>query len=291
MLKKLKLQLTGLALGLALAGLSSADAANVQFTAGVPNGSLNFSSPLTWSVWNSDDMATYDVTLNNGQTGHDVVTTMRVEMDSFANAFSGDGSISGNTLTVDTATSGDFVAAGEVSMSMTVMPPTLPPGSVPDLPLLFKPHEIHGFGVVSVVLMLLEGANGQPIVPAGGNGSLVATVDLDGTSSPIVAAMGFSAGDTTADILLGLDTAFASATLPDGAHYAGLIEGAPAFYTDDLRPLSAGFSVTADSELNFVTGAAIYFVPEPQSFVLLLGAVSILFIVPCRPLRRFTHTS
>jgi hypothetical protein len=205
---------------------------------------------------------------------------MQTEMDSFSNPFSGDGSVSGNTLTVDTATSGSFLAASEVSMSMTVMPPTLPPGSVPELPLLFKPHELPGIGIAIAVVFLL-GVDGQPVVPAGGNGTLVATVDVDGASAPVVATVGFSAADTTADILQALDVAFSSATLSPGATYAGLIHGVPVFHAEDLRPLSAGFSVMADAELNFRTGAVIYYVPEPSAAALLL--VAAVGLMPLRP--------
>jgi hypothetical protein len=250
---------------------------------------LNFGSLLSWNVWNADQFGpAYETDLNTGQTANNIVSSMRTDMDSFANPFSGDGSVSGNTLTVDTATSGDFLAAGEVSMSMTVMPPTLPPGSVPDLPLLFKPHELPEIsGAVGYVIFLLEGVDGQPVVPAGGNGTLVATVDVDGASAPVVATVGFSAADTTADIVQALDLAFSSATLSPGATYAGVFHGSPVFFTDDLRPLSAGFSVSADSELNFRTGAVIYYVPEPHSLLLMLAAVPTWFIVPRRPRWRF----
>ena len=290
MLMRSKVRVVCLALGLVLVGVLAADAANVQFTAGVPNGSLNSPSQLTWSVWNSDDVGSYDVTLNAGQSGNDVVTTMRTEMDSFANPFSGDGSVSVNTLTVDTATSGSFLAASQVSMSMTVMPPTLPPGSVPELPLLFNPHELPEICcALGFVVFLLEGVDGQPVVPAGGNGTLVATVDVDGASAPVVATVGFSAADTTADIVQALDLAFSSATLSPGATYAGVFHNSPVFYTDDLRPLSAGYSVTADAELNFRTGAVIYFVPEPHSLLLLLPVASVLSIAPRRRLSCFAR--
>jgi hypothetical protein len=278
-----RLALGLLAVGLEFVGPSAVDASNVQFTAEVPNGSLNFGSLLSWNVWNADQFGpAYEIDLNPGQTANNIVSSMRTEMDSFANPFSGDGSVSGNTLTVDTATSGDFWAAGEVSMSMTVMPPTLPPGSVPDLPLLFKPHEIPVICcAVGFVVFLLEGVDGQPVVPAGGNGTLVATVDVDGASAPVVATVGFSAADTTADIVQALDAVFSSATLSPGATYAGVFHGSPVFYTDDLRPLSAGFSVMADAELNFRTGAVIYYVPEPSTAALLL--VAAVGLVSLRP--------
>jgi hypothetical protein len=280
----MRLKVRVVCLALVLARSSAVDAANVQFTAGVPNGSLNSPSQLTWSVWNSDDVGSYDVTLNAGQTGNDIVTTMRTEMDSFGNPFSGDGSVSVNTLTVDTATSGSFLAASQVSMSMSVMPPTLPPGSVPELPLLFKPHELPEICcALGFVVFMLEGVDGQPVVPAGGDGTLVATVDVDGASAPVVATVGFSAADTTADIVQALDLAFSSATLSPGATYAGVFHGSPVFYTDDLRPLSAGYSVMADAELNFRTGAVIYYVPEPSSAVLVV--VAAVALMPLRQIR------
>ena len=259
---------------------TTVDAANVKFTAEVPNGSLNFNSLLSWNVWNSDQFGPgYEVDLNPGQTGNNVVTTMRNEMNSFGNPFNGDGSVSSKTLTVDTASSGDFTTAAEVSMTMETNPDSCYPCSPPGLPFLYEPPEIpHAIGVL---ILFLNNANGQPTL-AGGNGNLVVSVGLDGGSVPIVATVGFSPADSTLNILNVLDSTFSSATLPAGAMYAGVIKGSPVFYTLDQRPMSVGFSSGGTDSLNFVTGAAIYYVPEPESILLLLGAASALFVAPRR---------
>lgn len=250
-------------------------AAYVKFTAEVPNGSLNFPSTVNWTVGNPDEPGlAFQTDLSQGQNGNNVVSSMLSDLNSFANQFSGDGSVSGKTLTVDTATNGDFSAVGEVGMSMEANPMTsCMPGCVPpNLPLNYKPFGKPGR--LGYLILLISDPDGLPTL-AGGNGSLVVSVDVDGSSAPVVATASFSAADSTSDLLNVLDSVFSSASLSPGARYEGILNGAPVFTTDDMRPLSVGISTTTTDELSFVTAAAIYYIPEPATAVLIVLGLAI----------------
>jgi hypothetical protein len=197
---------------------------------------------------------------------------MKSDMDAFAHSFSGDGSVSGENLTVDTASDGWYTAPGEVGMSMSVdsIPPTLPPGAVPDLPFQYEPPDIPG--ITGLIVLFLADVNGQPIA-AGGQGTIVAKVDADTGADPVEATAAFGEFDSTTDILSALSAQFSTLPLSPGARYEGLIGGFPVFSTVDRRDLMAGFSVSSESELDFITGAAIFGVPEPQTMLLLAVAI------------------
>ena len=261
-----------------------AQADNVTFTADVPNGSLNFEGLVLFNVWNSDNMSpTFETDLSPGMSGNQVVTAMRVDMDAFANSFSGDGSVSGEDLIVDTASSGDYIAPAEVDMSMSVhvVPGSLPPGSVPDFPFLPADYEpppcITCSGGNGVMALFLGNMGGQS-VPAGGAGTAVANLGFQVGSSMTTysATVGFSAFDTTEQMLASLDATFSGLSLPAGATYHGLIAGVPTFTTDSVVDMSVGFSVQSSVDLDFLTGAIIAYrqVPEPAtSLSAMLAAV------------------
>jgi hypothetical protein len=261
-----------------------AQADNVTFTADVPNGSLNFEGLVLFNVWNSDNMSpTFETDLSPGMSGNQVVTAMRVDMDAFANSFSGDGSVSGEDLIVDTASSGDYIAPAEVDMSMSVhvVPGSLPPGSVPDFPFLPADYEpppcITCSGGNGVMALFLGNLGGQS-VPAGGAGTAVANLGFQVGSSMTTysATVGFSEFDTTEQMLASLDATFSGLSLPAGATYHGLIAGVPTFTTDSVVDMSVGFSVQSSVELDFLTGAIIAYrqVPEPAtSLSAMLAAV------------------
>lgn len=254
----------------------TAQADDVTFTADVPNGSLNFDGLVRFSVWNADNVSpTFETDLSPGMTGNQVVTAMRSEMDSLSNAFNGDGSVSGEELIVDTASNGDYMAPAEVDMSMSVhvVPGSLPPGSIPDFPLLPADYEpppcvvcSGGYGVVALFLGNLGGQS----VPAGGAGTAVAKLgfQVGANMTMYSATVGFSAFDTTEQMLASLDTTFSGLSLPAGATYRGLIAGVPTFTTDSVVDMSVGFSVQSSAELDFATGALIAYqrvVPEPMT--------------------------
>ncbi len=264
----------------------AAQADNVTFTAGVPNGSLNYDGQVQFNVWNTDNVSpTYVTDLSPGMSGNQVVTAMRIDMDAFTNAFNGDGSVSGEDLIVDTASSGDYIAPAEVDMSMSVhvVPGSLPAGSIPDFPLLPADYEpppcITCSGGNGVMALFLGNLGGQS-VPAGGAGTAVANLGFQVGSSmnTYSATVGFSAFDTTEQMLATLDATFSGFSLPAGATYHGLVSGVPTFTTDSLVDMSVGFSVQSSAELDFQTGAIIAYrqVPEPATiFSVMLAAAGL----------------
>ena len=266
-----------LVLGGLMCGAAQAD--SVTFTADV-NGTLNFEGTVTFSVHNADNASpTFVTDVGPGMTGNGVVTSMNLEMNAFANAFSGDGTVSGADLQVNTANGGWFSDPAEVEMSMSVdvdpdggsiLPDFMP--TYPFLPADYEPPPCPlcsgGYGVMA---LFLGDENGRS-VPAGGAGAAVATVgfEVGASMSEYSATVGFSAFDTTEQMLETLDATFSSFSLPAGAAYHGLIAGVPTFTTDRVVDMSVGISVISSSELDFSTGAFIaYQVPEPATVVLL----------------------
>jgi hypothetical protein len=257
----------------------SAQADSVTFTAEVPNGTLNFEGLVGFSVWNADNASpNFETDLSPGMTGNGVVTSMNLDLNAFANAFSGDGTVSGADLEVNTANNGWFSDPAEVSMSMSV--DVTPGGSIlpdfmptyPFLPADYEPPPcIICSGGYGVMALFLGDENGRS-VPAGGAGAAVATVgfEVGASMTEYSATVGFSAFDTTEQMLETLDATFSSFSLPAGAAYHGLIAGVPTFTTDRVVDMSVGISVLSSAELNFLTGAFIaYQVPEPATVVLL----------------------
>jgi PEP-CTERM motif len=262
----------------------AAQADNVTFTADVPNGSLNFVGLVNFNVWNADNLSpTFETDLSPGMSGNQVVTAMRIDMDAFSNSFNGDGGVSGENLIVDTASSGDYIAPAEVDMSMSVhiVPGGLPPGSVPDFPLLpgdYEPPPCPTCSGGNGVMSLFLGKMGGQSVPAGGAGTAVANLGFQVGSSMTTysATVGFSAFDTTEQMLATLDATFSGFSLPAGATYHGLVAGVPTFTTDSLVDMSVGFSVQSSAELDFLTGAIIAYrqVPEPATIISALLAAA-----------------
>jgi hypothetical protein len=257
----------------------SAQADSVTFTAEVPNGTLNFDGLVGFSVWNADNASpNFETDLSPGMTGNGVVTSMNLDLNAFANAFSGDGTVSGADLEVNTANNGWFSDPAEVSMSMSVdvdpgssiLPDFMP--TYPFLPADYEPPPcIICSGSYGVMALFLGDDNGRS-VPAGGAGAAVATVgfEVGASMTEYSATVGFSAFDTTEQMLETLDATFSSFSLPAGAAYRGLIAGVPTFTTDRVVDMSVGISVLSSAELNFLTGAFIaYQVPEPATVVLL----------------------
>ena len=103
----------------AVAGSREAVAASVIFTA-VPNGTTHFPDIVQFSVANHDNDFTSDqLVIGAGATGSGIASTMGTELTNFS---SFDGTVSGNMLTVQNASTGAYMANAEIGMSIDVSP-------------------------------------------------------------------------------------------------------------------------------------------------------------------------
>src|SRR4249920_2714357 len=90
----------------ALASTREAVAASVKFTASVPNGTTHFPDIVQFSVANHDnDFTSNQLVIGACVTGNGIASTMGTELTNFS---SFDGTVSGNMLTVQNASTGAY---------------------------------------------------------------------------------------------------------------------------------------------------------------------------------------
>ncbi len=236
---------------------SANDNPSVKITSTPPSGSVSYASAARWYLSTaSGESSSYDEEFGSGISGSTVVAGMRNTMNLFGE-FVNDATVSGNTVTVATAVSGTFTASWALGLSMELPNPCpLPPGTTPILPVGAVPPPCPYCPGGGVVIIYLSDINGVPS-PAGGIGDLTVRVDIDGFS--VFGNASFTSATMTNDILADLDAVFSQEPLPAGAHYGGIANGTPFFYTDDPRPLAISFQFNSVDDLNIASSAAIYY--------------------------------
>ena len=266
----------------AFASSPVAAAASVRFTAAVPNGMTQFQDIVQFSVANHDNSFTSDqLEIGTGVTGNGVANTMGTELENFS---SFNGTVSGNMLTVQNASTGAYMANAEIGMSMDVN--TMGDGCVschlPDLPYV---GHLPGHNVRSLILFL-GGSDGQP-APVHTGGVVILSMSLPGIAAgPFAFSASFAPGMNTTDIIGQLNTALSNMSWPTGIQYFGLENGLPTFtHANDVTQMSLSISVTSTGgeDPGFVVGAAaLGAVPEPASIGLAAIACAGLLLLPRR---------
>ncbi len=273
MFKQLSTKTFYTVLAVVVAALSfrpDAVAASVKFTAEVPNGTTHFPDIVQFSVANNDNDFTSDqLVIGAGATGSGIASTMGTELTSFS---SFDGTVSGNMLTVQNASTGAYMANAEIGMSMEVSP--MGDGCVgchlPDLPYVGR---LPGHNVPSLIVFL-GGSDGQP-APVHTDGVVILSMSLPNVVAGTFAfSASFAPGMTTTDIIGQLDVALRNTAWPTGVEYFGLENGFPTLELGgdaDLRVRVGAAPTIGNMDPGFLVGAAaVGAVPEPASLWLLL---------------------
>ena len=260
----------------ALAGSQKTVAASVKFTAEVPNGMTQFQDLVQFSVANHDNDFTSDqLEIGAGATGSGIASAMGTELTNFS---SFNGTVSGNMLAVQNASTGAYMANAEIGMSMEVSP--MGDGCVgchlPDLPYV---GHLPGHEVPSLIVFL-GGSDGQP-APVHTDGVVILSMSLPGIVAGTFAfSASFAPGMTTTDIIGQLDVALRNTAWPTGVEYFGLENGFPTLELGgdaDLRVRVGAAPTISNTDPGFLVGAAaIGAVPEPDSLALFSTSAALL---------------
>ena len=268
-----------------IAGSQETVAASVKFTADVPNGMTQFQDLVQFSVANHDNDFTSDqLEIGAGATGSGIASAMGTELTNFS---SFNGTVSGNMLAVQNASTGAYMANAEIGMSMEVSP--MGDGCVgchlPDLPYV---GHLPGHEVPSLIVFL-GGRDGMP-VPVHTDGVVILSMSLPGIAAGTFAfSASFAPGMTTTDIIGQLDIALRNTAWPSGVEYFGLENGFPTLGLGDadLRVRVGAAPTASNTDPGFLVGAAaVGAVPEPTSLGLSILAAMV-FVGRCLRVRRF----